>query len=65
VNRAIFERIEIGEDSAITGTALTPTYKAISAWQQGLGRPSRNQGCAQEPTGRRSAYVRPCSGAAD
>jgi site-specific DNA recombinase len=65
MNRAIFERIEIGEDSAITGTALTPTYKAISAWQPRLGRPSRNQGCAQQPASRRSAFVRPCSDAAD
>ncbi len=65
MNRAIFERIEIGEDSAITGTTLTPTYKAISAWQTRLGRPSRNQGCAQQPTGRRSAFVRPCSDPAD
>jgi site-specific DNA recombinase len=65
MNRAIFERIEVGEDSTITGTTLTPTYKALSAWQPRLGRPSRNQACAQEPADRRSVFVRPSSGTAD
>ena len=65
MNRAIFERIEVGEDSTITGTTLTPTYKALSAWQPRLGRPNRNQGCAQESTDRRSAFVRPSSDTAD
>jgi site-specific DNA recombinase len=39
MNRIIFERIEVGEDAEITGTVLTPTYKAIAAWQPTLGQP--------------------------
>jgi len=31
MNRAIFERIEIGEDGEITDTALTPVYGALPA----------------------------------
>jgi DNA invertase Pin-like site-specific DNA recombinase len=38
MNRAIFERIEIGPDAEITGTVLTSAYEALSAWQPGLGR---------------------------
>jgi hypothetical protein len=41
MNRAIFERIEIGEDGEITDTALTPVYDALSAWQPGLALPAR------------------------
>jgi site-specific DNA recombinase len=39
MNRAIFERIEVGPDAEITGTVLTPTYKALAAWQPDLGQP--------------------------
>jgi site-specific DNA recombinase len=39
MNRAIFERIEVGPEAEITGTTLTPVYKALSAWQPSLGRP--------------------------
>ncbi|MGH2911010.1 MAG: hypothetical protein ACRDJ3_00895 [Solirubrobacteraceae bacterium] len=39
MNRAIFERIEVGDDGEITGTKLTPVYKALSAWQPSLGQP--------------------------
>src|ERR1700721_261187 len=65
MNRAIFERIEVGEDSTITGTTLTPTYKAIAAWQPRLGHPNSYQARGQEPADRGSAFVRPCSAAAD
>ena len=48
MNRAIFARIEIGPEAEITGTTLTPTYAALSAWQPNLGqpatRPSEGQG---------------------
>ena len=40
LNRAIFERIEVGPDGEITGTTLTPVYAALSAWQPGLGHPA-------------------------
>jgi site-specific DNA recombinase len=40
MNRAIFERIEIGPDAEITGTTLTPIYAALSAWQPNLGQPT-------------------------
>jgi site-specific DNA recombinase len=66
LNRAIFKRIDIGEGGEITGTALTPTYEALSAWNPSLGRPmieSRRQ--TQETTDPRSAFVRPATGAAD
>jgi hypothetical protein len=39
INLAIFERIEVGPDAEITGTRLTPVYKALTAWQPGLGQP--------------------------
>ena len=59
-NRAIFQRIEIGEDGKITGTALTPTYHALLAWQPDFGQPQETQG----KTGPRSVLVRPSSGPA-
>jgi site-specific DNA recombinase len=66
MNRVFFERIEIGEDGEITATILTPTYKAIAAWQPDLGRPQASQlAAAQGHNRRRSALVRPSSDAAD
>jgi site-specific DNA recombinase len=44
LNRAIFEHIEVGEEGHITGTALTPVYRALSAWQPRLGKPQRRPG---------------------
>jgi site-specific DNA recombinase len=55
MNRAVFERIEIGPEGEITGTVLTPTYEALSAWQPGLGRP-------QGKNGSPSAEIQPYSG---
>jgi site-specific DNA recombinase len=43
MNRAIFERIEIGPDAEITGSTLTPVYAALSAWQPSLGQPAGRQ----------------------
>jgi site-specific DNA recombinase len=65
MNRIIFERIEVGEDGEITRTALTPTYNAIAAWQPDLGQPKGRRAGGQGNEGRRSAFIRPCSGAAD
>lgn len=48
LNRAIFERIEVGPDAEITGTTLTPVYAALSAWQPSLGQPA-----ASQPEGRK------------
>jgi hypothetical protein len=59
LNRAIFERIEIGEDGEITDTALTPVYDALSAWQPGLGRPFPAQEGAQAQDDPRTPNVRP------
>jgi site-specific DNA recombinase len=59
MNRAIFERIEIGEDGQITGTALTPVYNALSAWQPGLGRPQARRKGSQGEGSQCSPYVRP------
>lgn len=56
MNRAIFERIEIGEDGEVTDTALTPVYDALSAWQPGLGRPDP----AQEGTQAQDGPLAPC-----
>ncbi|HTZ86660.1 MAG TPA: recombinase family protein [Solirubrobacteraceae bacterium] len=55
MNRAIFERIEIGPEAEITGTTLTPTYEALSAWQPGLGRVEGKGGSS-------SAGLRPYAG---
>jgi site-specific DNA recombinase len=55
MNRAVFERIEIGPEAEITGTVLTPTYEALSAWQPGLGRPQGRDDSS-------SAEIRPCTG---
>jgi site-specific DNA recombinase len=57
MNRAIFERIEVGPDAEITGTTLTPIYQALSAWQPGLGQPKTCQTKTQD--GPRLAGVRP------
>lgn len=57
MNRAIFERIEVGHDTNITTTSLTPVYDALSAWQPGLGRPAATQG----QNGFRTADFRPSS----
>jgi site-specific DNA recombinase len=66
MNRAIFVRIEVGEeDGKITGTALTPTYKAIAAWQPTLGQPHAAPADAQDQNGACSALVRPSSATAD
>lgn len=66
MNRAIFERIEVGEDSEITGTTLTPTYQALSAWQPRLGRSSAcPQADAEGKAGPHSVSFRPASGTAD
>jgi len=58
MNRAIFQRIEVGPEAHITGTTLTPVYKALSAWQPGLGqpKPSRSQKAQARPS---TAHVRP------
>jgi site-specific DNA recombinase len=59
MNSAIFERIEIGEDGTITNTKLTPVYKALSAWQPGLGCPQAAQEGTQAQDGPRLPNVRP------
>ncbi|HEY4894757.1 MAG TPA: recombinase family protein [Solirubrobacteraceae bacterium] len=59
MNRAIFERIEIGEDGEITDTALTPVYDALSAWQPALGRPLPAQEGTQAQDGPHTPNVRP------
>jgi hypothetical protein len=63
LNRAIFKRIEIGEDGEITEAALTPTYEALSAWRPTLGKPTTIQNGGQEP--RSSWFVRPTAVGAD
>jgi hypothetical protein len=59
MNRAIFERIEIGQDGEITDTALTPVYDALSAWQPALGRPFPAQEGTQAQDGPHTPNVRP------
>jgi site-specific DNA recombinase len=54
MNRAIFERIEVGPDADITDITLTPVYQALSAWQPDLGRPK-----TKTQDGPRLAHVRP------
>jgi site-specific DNA recombinase len=59
MNRAIFKRIEVGSEAEITGTTLTPVYKALSAWHPSLGQP-KNCRKAQSPgNGASPAHVRP------
>jgi site-specific DNA recombinase len=57
-NRSIFERIEVGPEGLITGTTLTPRYRALNAWDPGLGRPRALQaeGAAEQSC---SVDVRP------
>jgi hypothetical protein len=57
LNRAIFERIEIGPDADITGTTLTPVYRALSAWKPDLGQPKPRHTEAQAQDGSRTAHV--------
>jgi len=64
LNRAIFERIEIGEDGQITGTVLTPAYQALSAWQPTFGQPPAIRE-TQAKADSRSDFVRPASDRAD
>jgi hypothetical protein len=59
MNRAIFERIEVGPDAEITGTTLTPIYDALSAWHPGLGRPSTCRKAEGPGNGVSPARVRP------
>jgi site-specific DNA recombinase len=59
MNNAIFERIEIGEEGTITKTTLKPVYKALSAWQPGLGCPQAPQGKVPGHDGPRAADFRP------
>jgi hypothetical protein len=61
MNNAIFERIEIGEDGTITKTTLKPVYKALSAWQPGLGSPAAAQEDAPSQDGEATAAFRPSS----
>jgi hypothetical protein len=64
LNRAIFKRIKIGEESEITGTELTPVYEALSAWEPSLGQPTAPRKTPGDP-GSRSDFVRPASDGAD
>jgi site-specific DNA recombinase len=64
LNRAIFKRIKIGKDGEITGTTLTPTYDALSAWNPDLGQPTTPRQ-AQETAQPCSEFVRPSSVSAD
>jgi site-specific DNA recombinase len=58
MNLAIFERIEVGPDAEITGTTLTPVYKALTAWQPGLGQPKPRQKANDANGGRRPGDFR-------
>ncbi|HEY7830468.1 MAG TPA: hypothetical protein VIC06_07895 [Solirubrobacteraceae bacterium] len=57
-NQAIFERIEVGPEGEITGTVLTPTYEALSAWRPGLGRPRTTGPKTPSQDRPRSPFVR-------
>jgi site-specific DNA recombinase len=59
MNRAIFERIEVGPDAEITDTTLTPVYQALSAWQPSLGRPKTHRKAPKTQNGPQLAQVRP------
>jgi site-specific DNA recombinase len=56
MNRAIFDRLEVGRDAEITGTKLTPVYEALSAWHPSLGRPKSRRESQDRPG---TGYVRP------
>jgi site-specific DNA recombinase len=60
LNQAIFKRIEIGPEGKVTGTALTPVYEAVSAWQPGFGRPKTVVNGTGREDGSSSAPVQPC-----
>ena len=51
------------DDGEITGTALTPTYQALAAWNPNLGKATRRH--AQEAPNLRSDFVRPTYVGAD
>ncbi|HEV7564373.1 MAG TPA: recombinase family protein [Microbacteriaceae bacterium] len=57
LNQAIFQRIDIGPDGKATGTALTPVYDALSAWQPGFGQPKEK---ADTHDGPFPSPVQPC-----
>jgi site-specific DNA recombinase len=59
LNRAIFERIEVGPEAEITDTQLTPVYKALSAWKPGLGQPKGRPGIGHGQDGPTTADFRP------
>ncbi|HUB36807.1 MAG TPA: recombinase family protein [Solirubrobacteraceae bacterium] len=61
MNKAIFLRIEIGEDGEITSAAPTPVYAALRAWQPSLGRPTAPN-TTPSGDGPCSPYVRPSTG---
>jgi site-specific DNA recombinase len=61
MNKAIFARVEVGDAGSLTDVTPTPVYKALSAWQPGLGRPKARQQATAAPDGPCSPYVRPSS----
>jgi hypothetical protein len=61
MNRAIFERIEVGPEAEITGTEQTPLYKALSAGHPGLSRPTTCRKAEGSGDRGRPARVRPLS----
>ena len=48
LNQAFFKQIFVGEDGEVLGTALTPAYAAVAAWEPKLGQPA--SGPAERPT---------------
>lgn len=60
MNRAVFERIEVGEHGDIAKAIRTPVYEALAAWQGDSGDTDANRE-AGAGEAQCSAYVRPCT----
>jgi site-specific DNA recombinase len=61
LNKAIFQRIEVGDAGQLTDVTTTPVYQALSAWQPDLGQPKACQQATKAPDAPRSPFVRPSS----
>ncbi len=64
MNKAIFLRIEIGEDSEIIGATPAPVYDALRAWAPDLGGPVLADAAANPGRDGCSPFVRPSTAAA-
>jgi site-specific DNA recombinase len=61
LNKAIFQRIEVGDAGQLTDVTTTRVYQALAAWQPDLGQPKACQRPTKGLDGPCPPYVRPSS----